>query len=409
MRAHDRPSEPGAERPRPPLHLTAPARPLQHRAALHPAQASALQRVAGNNAVVRTIQRTATVQRAETVAPGDPGYPEKRQRRILGKDQDLTGDNEFFVSQQERDGSYFENPAELTPNLVRAGTVPLRISTARDLAIEDGVNEPKVFFATSTRIGEANAKLKGAVTLVKTSKYLLLTGDRGERKLYQVEPKVQKKGRHGKETQQGLDVRTPQRCNEMAAFVSGAFNPATPGIEKWHIGLARLIDRIDGSSLAADFATAAAAGPDAYLAYGANLSARFQALVQVNPAAVDQALEALGMNEFMPTPNPGDILVTVGYGDAAQEEQRKQNRAAGNDNTFEYHFGTAVASSGGDYVTMENYARRDRDVGLRTGSSGDPLFFFRMYVAAPGADSWHARQVATDGFIGAIVSANLSG
>ncbi|MFD9823656.1 hypothetical protein, partial [Streptomyces violascens] len=231
----------------------------------------------------------------------------------------------------------------------------------------------------------------------------------GELIVFLVVPMVQKTGGHGLETQLGLGVRTPQRCNEMAAFVSGAFNPATPGIEKWHVGLAQLIDRIDGSSLAADFATAAAAGPDAYLAYGANLSARFQALVQVNPEAVDQALEALGMSEFMPTPNPGDILVTVGYGDAAQEEQRKQNRSAGNDNTFEYHFGTAIASSGRDYVTMENYARRDPDVGLRTGSSGDPLFFFRMYVAAPGTDSWHARQVATDGFIGAIVSANLSG
>ncbi|MCT9089655.1 hypothetical protein N4G70_12310 [Streptomyces sp. ASQP_92] len=405
MRAHDRPSGPGAEHPRP-LHGTAPAHPLQHRAALRPAEAAVLQRVAGNAAVVRAIQRTATVQRTETVAPGDPGYPQKRKRTILGKDQDLSADDEFFVSQGERDGSYFENPAELTPNLVRAGSVPLRISSARDLAIEDGVNEPKVFFATSTRIAEANAKLKGAIRLVRTSKYLHLTGEQGERKLYLVEPKVQKKGQ---ESRQGLAVRTPQRCNEMAAFVSGAFNPATPGIEKWHEGLARLIDSIDGSSLAAGYAAAAAAGRDAYLAYGSNLSARFQALVQENPAAVDRALGALGMSEFMPTPNPGDILVTVGYGDAAQEEQRKQNRAAGTDNTFEYHFGTAIASSGRDYITMENYARRDPDVGLRTGSSGDPLFFFRMYIAAPGTDSWHSRQVATDGFIGAIISANLSG
>ncbi|MFD9823655.1 hypothetical protein, partial [Streptomyces violascens] len=227
MRAHDRPSEPGAERPRP-LHLPTSTRPLQHRAALHPAEAAALQRVAGNMAVVRAIQQTATVQRAETVAPGDPGYPEKRQRRILGKDQDLTGDNEFFVSQQERDGSYFENPAELAPNLVRAGNVPLRISTARDLAIEDGVNEPKVFFATSTRISEANAKLKGAVTLVKTSKYLLLTGDRGERKLYQVEPKVQKKGRHGKETQQGLGGARARRGHGMAGLWLGGVTTGSP-------------------------------------------------------------------------------------------------------------------------------------------------------------------------------------
>ncbi|WP_405682536.1 hypothetical protein [Streptomyces sp. NBC_00057] len=40
-----------------------------------------------------------------------------------------------------------------------------------------------------------------------------------------------------------------------------------------------------------------------------------------------------------------------------------------------------------------------------TGSGGDPLLFFKMYGADSGSgETWHSTQVATNGFIGAILS-----
>lgn len=72
----------------------------------------------------------------------------------------------------------------------------------------------------------------------------------------------------------------------------------------------------------------------------------------------------LGLNQFLRPPPPGSARAAVGYGDAAQEAGR--DRAG----TFGYHFGATVATSGDDFVTMENYLRRDPIVGDATVSSG---------------------------------------
>jgi hypothetical protein len=96
-------------------------------------------------------------------------------------------------------------------------------------------------------------------------------------------------------------------------------------------------------------------------------------------------------------------MATIGYGDTDQEAARDS------DATFAFHFGAVVAASGGDYITMENYARRDPDVGDATASGGDPLFFFKMYGTNPEGDTWHSVQEATGSFIGAILSITLQG
>ncbi|WP_244317612.1 DUF4157 domain-containing protein [Streptomyces bauhiniae] len=364
----------------------------------------------------------APVQRYVEIASTADNYPSKRRRSLMGFTRSAESDDEFFPSQSEAGGSYFSDAPTRTPNVTYNGRVPLRLSDSFDLAIEQGTGESKVFFATEDHIRTANEALEGRVRLRRGSRFLTVTGESGELRLYQVKPVVETKrpgvagalGMTKKAT--GLSVLTPQRCNEMAEFVTGKKGLSAQGIGAWENFLARVLDLVDGGGsthldgVKEAFQKGVAGDRDAYLSYSQTMSRTFQDLKTANSPELDAALRELGLNEFLPPPPPGSALVTVGYGDAAQEETRSGNRSRGRDNTFEYHFGATVATSGNDYVTMENYARRDPDVGNATASSGDPLFYFKMYGTRPeSGDTWHSSQLATGSFIGAILSITLDG
>ncbi|WP_405553857.1 DUF4157 domain-containing protein [Streptomyces sp. NBC_01171] len=358
----------------------------------------------------------APVQRYVEIAPGEDNYPSKHRRSSIGSNRSAESDDHFFPSQQEAGGSYFSDAQTRTANITFNGSVPLRLSDSFDLAIEQGPGESKVFFATEDHIRAANEALAGRVRLRQGSRFLKVTGESGELRLYQVKPVVETKrtgaagalGMTKKAT--GLSILTPQRCNEMAEFVTGKKGLSSQGIGAWENFLARVLDLVDGGGSAhldgvkEAFQKGVAGDKDAYLSYSQTMSRTFQDLKTANSPKLDAALRELGLNEFLPPPPPGSALVTVGYGDAGQEESRDR------DNTFEYHFGATVATSGNDYVTMENYARRDPGVGNVTASSGDPLFYFKMYGTRPDSgDTWHGTQLATGGFIGAILSITLEG
>ncbi|MGW5305513.1 eCIS core domain-containing protein [Streptomyces griseoluteus] len=358
----------------------------------------------------------APVQRYVEISPGDDNYPSKHRRSSIGSNKSAESDDHFFPSQQEANGSYFSDAQTRTANISFSGSTPLRLSDSFDLAIEQGPGESKVFFATEAHIRAANEALAGRVRLRRGSRFLKVTGESGELRLYQVKPVVEttRTGAAGAlgmtKKATGLSVLTPQRCNEMAEFVTGKKGLSSQGIGAWENFLARVLDLVDGGGsthldgVKEAFQKGVAGDKDAYLSYSQSMSRTFQDLKAANSPALDAALRTLGLNEFLPPPPPGSALVTVGYGDAAQEESRDR------DNTFEYHFGATVATSGNDYVTMENYARRDPGVGNATASSGDPLFYFKMYGTRPETgDTWHSTQIGTGGFIGAILSISLEG
>jgi hypothetical protein len=98
-------------------------------------------------------------------------------------------------------------------------------------------------------------------------------------------------------------------------------------------------------------------------------------------------------------PDLGSAISTLGL---TTGDQERQNKLAGLD-LFSYHFAAVVAKSGTDFVTIENYARRDPR-GSGTLSGGDPLYFVRMYGVGAPPDSFHARQLATGAFAGTIVT-----
>ncbi|WP_406350120.1 DUF4157 domain-containing protein [Streptomyces sp. NBC_00658] len=392
------------------------------------AEANAQQIKAGGQSL--TLQRSAAsspasgtapgpdvaVQRYVEVQPGAANYPTKHRRASIGSNKSADSDDHFFTSQQEQGGSYFADAQSLTPNLTYNGSVPLRFSDSYDLAIEQGPGESKVFFATRQHIDAANEALGGRVRLRTGSRYLRVQGEHGALQLHQVKPVVENKaaGVAGKlgmtKKTAGLSVLTPQRCNEMAEFVTGRKGLSAEGIGAWENFLARVLDLVDGGGdehlegAKAAFQKGVDGDQAGYLAYSQGMARKFQDLQAANSPDLEQALRQLGLNQFLPPPTVGSALVTVGYGDAGQESGRDR------DNTFEYHFGSTVATSGNDYVTMENYARRDPGVGNATASGGDPLFFFKMYGTRPTAgDTWHGVQTATNGFIGAILSITLSG
>ncbi|AZM59421.1 MULTISPECIES: hypothetical protein [unclassified Streptomyces] len=397
----------------------------------------ALQRTAGNAATTRALSARASsgassagsavaVQRYVEIEPGAANYPKKQKSRTVGSSKDADDDPEFFPSQHRVNGSYFASTdVPRAPHIRYNAGVRLRLSDDFELAIEAGSGEAKVFFATEPRIAESNGALAGRVKLHKGKRFLRVRGEQGEKKLFQIEPVVEhtsaelaeagvKAGSGGlggkKHKVTGLSVLTPQRCNEMAEFVSGQRGVSYAGTSSWDTFAAMVLDlvhesgsrHLDEVRAAAHGASAPGGSVETYLACTQRMSREFQDLKNAGSPALEQALRKLGLSEFLPSPAVGNVLGTIGVGDAEQE----RTRGVGD---LLYHFGAVVARSGGDYITMENYARNDPAVGTETASRGDPLFFFRMYGTRQNADTWHSHQTSTSPFVGATISVTLEG
>jgi hypothetical protein len=376
----------------------------------------------------------AAVQRYVEIEPGAHNYPGKYQRdqhAFLGWSESAENDEQFFPSQHEKvfprepeEGgsysSYFDRAEKpRTANITYSGSVRLRFSDSFDLAIEQGTGESKVFFATAAHIRAANKALTGRVRFQQGTHYLRVRGPWWVRRLYQVEPVVEteRTGEAGTpgvtEKATGLSILTPQRCNEMAEFVTGKVGLDLTGGSSWDNFVARVLDIVENSGsqhldgVEAAFKKARSGKSEdqkAYVAYSAQMSRTFQDLKVANSLQLEAALRTLGLNQFLPPPPPGSAMAVFGLGDAEQEAYRRENKTR----IGAYHFGAVVATSGGDYVTMENRVRFDPIVGNATASRGDPLFYFKMYGTKPeSGETWHSARVSSGKYIGAILSITI--
>lgn len=393
-----------------------------------------IQRTAGNRAAGRLLRdrslvtdRTGngesarssnlTVQRLTHINQGAQNYPGIYKKRSIRSDKAVPNAT-IFTSQSERDTdggrTWFGAADQPEANLVHRSSTNITVSDACDLAIERTSNEPKVFFATSQRLKQSNDVLKAKASPVRleaTSHYLRMTDGHGQtKKLYQVVPKVGKT--------KGTDVKTPQRCNEMADFVlkaKGADFKAQN--QAWEL-LARALDKLGvavpnrpadspvGAHEAdswldelADTKNASYRNREAQaqlLTLLSNMSGEFQRQHANHANEMEAVLADLNLNGYM-MPKVGDVVVTYAEATTAQEATRGAD-------TFLYHFGSVVAASGSDYIAMENYARRDPTVGNKTASGGDPLFFFKMYGPDNSGETWHDKALATNAFLGATLS-----
>jgi hypothetical protein len=117
-----------------------------------------------------------------------------------------------------------------------------------------------------------------------------------------------------------------------------------------------------------------------------------------NRERVREELGALGINE----------LATVGVGEsyvisslAGPEDRQGRIRDIASNRLFQaswsYHFGGVVASSGGDVITLENYARGG-DEPIGPNPAADPRWYFQMYSQRNRGQTFHEFHSATRGY-----------
>ncbi|MFC8308597.1 hypothetical protein ACFUMJ_12630 [Streptomyces olivaceus] len=321
--------------------------------------------------------------------------------------------DDFFVSNEKNaEGSWFDERSKYgppVPHLVYDGELDLAVSDGFDLAVPHGV-QAKNFFATKDKIKESNERLAGrnggkGLSLSRTGRYLEFASEGGGSnvKLYEVQPKHRK--HRNEEAKEGLDVKTPQRCNEMLGFVTGHKNLEHEAYPKYWEAIEEFLENMEPTRYKGWYESALKGGDkDEYNRVTFALSGRFQKHVERDPEGSEDVLARLRVNEFASTPRVGDGMVTMAQPDEDQDllRQRGEGRAT-------FHYGGVVAKSGKDFITMENYSREQHDDSLSTLSGKDPLWFFAMYGAGIGG-TWHEAWTADRSrFLGATVTVRLRG
>ncbi|MFY1636282.1 eCIS core domain-containing protein [Solwaraspora sp. WMMB335] len=383
-----------------------------------------------------------TVQRYIDIDSTDEAYPEKGTDTPPGvkvgyfpyqvevEAQDYTAGKSYRT--WLRGGSLFKNnPSNfnlLRVNLRQGYKPGLRFSNDFDLAVQNTKGaEAKVFYATEEQIERSNARLKGQVQLVKTARFLEMyleevpdsDSDMDDepaqitQKLYQVEalqkpppakkPNTmagklrgalsRKKGATEAEPQTlglptGLNIRTPQDCERMSEFVTGAdsnllsfawFDVLGKVLDHVHTRLTGVLPPTGPYTGKQKTSTDLPALGDEMVSVLKQLRSTYGAQLT---AALQAAFAARQLNEYLTNIDVGSQLAVVALG--------KWEEVA---DPFAYHYGGVVAASGDDFVTMENYARRDPNVRSATSAGNDPLHFFYMYSTSAGQESWHSRWV----------------
>jgi hypothetical protein len=333
------------------------------------------------------------VQRYAVYNSGHSRYPGtyRSEKQMIGSKLKADNGPGFFPSQYRSADDRLVD-SEGMANIRDTSTPPLQISDELDLAIEHGV-EAKCFYATKEKFKAANKKLKeleSRISFTTSSRRLVITRRSGKKiELRQVIPVMTYVG----QKLEGVDIKVPQRCNEMAEFVSRQHNVESKMDEI--MILAEVVDRVEPddnlaramSAVRAEYAKEKAPTQKMRDDYNEEMNVVitiFKDVGNKNPAEMDRAIQELRLNQHIRTPGVGDVMATS--------------------NTDRYHFGAVVAVSGSDYITMENYARGAAGAGDETLSSGDPLYFFAMYGRQ---QTWHE---AAAGMVGGevVVSVKLT-
>ena len=374
---------------------------LQLRANKHAAQQQQPIQKKGN-----TLKKSGTVvQRYVEIRAGDATYPTQKVKTGMFNSREATDDEkdkEFFIEQNDTPGSYYHEGVKGPEAVIRVSSnADLQVSNTKELAIQSGV-EAKVFFATTEKIKAANKRLSGNIRLRATEKFLDIQAGRFTRKkLYQVEP-YKKPNKTKGETmgQRGLEVRTPQRCNEMAEFVSGQVGLEGDAAKMVYnflkdvlrgTGIDGVIEEYDNSLH--EWQKSGSSASKSRVERATNtMIAHFTTQLtdpRHQPAMLERMRE-LHINGNM-APAISQAIVTFGL----YREDLPERPA------FLYHFGTVVAKSGEDYITIENYSTNQSP---KTASAGDPRFYFKMFGKRDPIQTWHEAQTSTGDFIGAIFS-----
>lgn len=290
----------------------------------------------------------------------------------------LKNEFEFLARKVGKDEAYVTNESK--------SSLSLRVSNDGNMAIENSNltrRQPKVFYATQDVVNESNRLLAttGSKFRLKVGggKIQILTGWYSTKHLVEVSPRYYKDSMRPKKV--FPTDRAPQNCNAMAAEVMG--------------GSSGLV-AARGSSKALNVAKqmAPVSSPLYQSAYNDNSVPMSEVNRLVGKLAKEyvrgkdnDSLRRLNANQFArPEVGHAFMIATIGPGqDLGGGKSRVRDYASGEDRdlSWTYHFGGVVARSGGDRVTLENYARGDN-----RQDNPDPRWYFQMYGESEG-QSFH--------------------
>lgn len=323
------------------------------------------------------------------------------------------------------------------PNINNGPAPALRISATGQLAIEDSdltTRQPKHFFAAAASIAGWNQALEAAgsfyriITVPAESVTFTLPGAPAATTL------VKAQARNLVANNQGNAMTTEQYCDNTVEEVTGSSGStikaklAAPLANPLPVANPAAQAAIQQYYVAAELAGVAAGGvagggmpvgginfanainPQLNAIAGNYGTAMHNHLNGAPDAALDGRMQHLGVNQYA-APRVGEGLVTHSLsratpmpgpppmaGPAPMQKQDEYNGRvlanAGNNNAWGFHWGGVVASDGGDYVTLENYARNAEDA-VNGGGGADGRFYFQMYGGA--GQSWHEAWSALNG------------
>lgn len=331
----------------------------------------------------------------------------------------------MLLGQDRQADNSFRDPNDLSRIMMSgldptAGATPLKISEDGRMAIENagGARQAKVFFAEPGIMAKSNQALTK-----RGSAYLLAVQQAGA-----IDVADQKGKTHTLDAIEPIknpDAKKKSTPKKVAAGLAGQTRGTDVGVEATCVAVAEAIMgqkyALSASKLkelkllttteALQWGTAVA---DAMAKGGkrkqgamdeAAVAQAYGQFLNANPAGAAKLAKKLGVNEFA-NPKVGQAFVSeavgavaVGQGivnwgvdptgatttemmtDDATVRGGKKRTGWGN------HLGGVVADSGGDKVTMENYARSGEDPSLM---ADDEIFYFAMYGPAnKPTQTWH--------------------
>jgi hypothetical protein len=297
-----------------------------------------------------------------------------------------------------------------------AAAPPVRVSDDGHMAIEHAnlaTRQPKVFYASPAVWAASNV----ALTTVG-SDYELYADRAGalevrlangtQRTLDRVLARTRAIPAGGRLAgQQGLTLDASQDCIDMAhAVMKHALGARAP-----HLAIATAPRATWNEFRAAKALVAWANTPQAGFmslfsnpttkarqAFEADPTATLQAiatsysnLMVNNPVLAAQAATALGLN-IAAAPNVGEAYETYRISTVATAQTGPRAGGGVVRNFWGQHIGAVIAQSGGDRVTLENYARTHEIGAMRTA----PDYYFQMYGPAnKPQQTWHATWAVT--------------
>jgi len=251
------------------------------------------------------------------------------------------------------------------------------------------------------------------VRLIKGSRYLeIKAGKFTTNRLYEVYPIEAKKLNDTQDDTSTQGQQAPyefmgrENCNEFAQANTGKYISSSTASDEGEKVMVPLLEKHDpsrkwGDELKQkkfDYAKKGDKQSGKDLAdFFDDLNLAFRALVDQakNDKHIAKDLKKANLNEAL-KPVVGAAIVTLALS-TAQEQKDSDNQGR---TPFLYHWGTIVAGSGSDYITLENYARREKG----GSQSSDPLYFFRLHGPVLNASSWHDRSKASGDFPGGMIT-----